>query len=94
MTNPLPQRQTQLQLPIARLLVRKPGQDVVEVELTGRVSIGRAFDNVIPLDDTCISRYHAMIEPRSGDCWITDLNSRNGTTVNGELIKSDRRLRN
>ena len=94
MTNPLPQPQTQLQLPIARLLVRKPGQDVVEVELTGRVSIGRAFDNVIPLDDTCISRYHAMIEPRSGDCWITDLNSRNGTTVNGELIKSDRRLRN
>src|SRR5215831_9076972 len=94
MSNPQPQPPTQLQLPIARLLLRRPGQDAIEMDVTGRVSIGRAFDNVIPLDETCISRYHAMIELRSGDRWITDLNSRNGTTVNGELIKSDRRLRN
>ena len=64
------------------------------MDVTGRVSIGRAFDNVIPLDETCVSRYHAMIEPRSGECWLADLNSRNGTTVNGDPIKSERKLRN
>jgi hypothetical protein len=93
MSNPQPHPPTRSQVPIARLLLRKPGENVVEVEVTGRVSIGRAFDNVIPLDETCVSRYHAMIDARSGDCWLTDLNSRNGTTVNGDLIKSERKLR-
>src|SRR5215467_8154013 len=92
MTNPQPSIQPKL--PTAKLVLHKPGQDLVEMEVTGRVSIGRAFDNVIPLDETCISRYHAMIEPRSGEYWINDLNSRNGTTVNGDLIKSERKLRN
>jgi pSer/pThr/pTyr-binding forkhead associated (FHA) protein len=78
----------------ARLLVRKPGQEIRPVDVSGRVSLGRAFDNVIFVDETCASRYHALIEGRADGFWLSDLGSINGTTVNGEAIKSERKLRN
>ncbi|MFT5083786.1 MAG: EAL domain-containing protein (putative c-di-GMP-specific phosphodiesterase class I) [Lentisphaeria bacterium] len=33
-----------------------------------------------------VSRHHARIDERDGQLWITDLNSRNGTYVNRQLI--------
>ncbi len=49
-------------------------------------TIGRAIENVIVLDDERCSRFHAAIEFRDGKWNLRDLNSRNGTTVDGIQI--------
>ncbi len=50
------------------------------------VTIGRAEDNNVVLDDLLVSRHHAIMR-RSGDQWeLVDNNSANGTYVNGNRI--------
>lgn len=57
------------------------------------VTCGRAPDNVVSFtDDSNVSRYHAEIEPRGDGYWIIDLNSSNGTTVNGQSLAGERPL--
>ncbi len=52
-----------------------------------RIPIGRTNDNVLQLHDTEVSRKHAELV-RSGDVFlIRDLNSSNGTFVNGKPVK-------
>ena len=52
-----------------------------------KVLIGRHSHNEINLRDGSVSRHHAMVVP-DGERWIVvDLNSTNGTKVNGEQIK-------
>jgi pSer/pThr/pTyr-binding forkhead associated (FHA) protein len=65
-----------------------------EVEIGDRIiTCGRAPDNIVAFtEDANISRYHAEIEPRGDEFWIIDLNSSNGTTVNGEALNGDRPL--
>lgn len=45
-------------------------------------SIGRASSNTIVLDDHYASSEHVLITRRSGQWWLEDLNSRNGTLLN------------
>ncbi|PWT95637.1 MAG: hypothetical protein C5B55_01020 [Blastocatellia bacterium] len=78
----------------AKLVVIQPGHAsqelIVENEL---ISIGRALDNEISLeDDSNISRYHAEIELRGDSFWLIDLGSSNGSTVNDEPVTVERRL--
>ncbi|WP_231995840.1 ATP-binding cassette domain-containing protein [Mycobacterium sp. 852002-51163_SCH5372311] len=50
------------------------------------VTIGRAPDNNVVLDDLLVSRHHAVLR-RAGDQWeLVDNNSANGTYVNGNRI--------
>lgn len=49
-------------------------------------SIGRAQQSSLVLDDDNVSRNHAVLRPALGGWLITDLNSTNGTTVNGQRI--------
>jgi|SRR5208337_2944883 len=50
----------------------------------GRVSIGRIASNRVPIpDDRTISRQHCVIELVDGQAEIADLESHNGTFVNG-----------
>ena len=65
-----------------------------EFELGDRlVTAGRASDNDIAfVEDSNVSRYHIEIEPRGSEYWVIDLNSSNGTTVNGEKLTGDRPL--
>jgi len=58
------------------------------------ITIGRASDNVVAFtDDSNVSRYHAEIENRGdGDFWIFDLNSSNGTQLNGERLTVEKPL--
>ena len=51
------------------------------------VSVGRQPGNVIPLDTETISRYHLTIAHHDGDITITDLESANGTFVDGLRLK-------
>jgi pSer/pThr/pTyr-binding forkhead associated (FHA) protein len=50
--------------------------------LQAPTTLGRAPDNLIVLPDTCVSAYHARLDRRDGEWWLTDLGSRNGTRLN------------
>lgn len=77
----------------ARLSILSPNQPEREVELYGEASVGRARDNRICIDDPAISQYHAVIEDRGDWFWLSDLGSTNGTTINGEPVTQERKLR-
>jgi pSer/pThr/pTyr-binding forkhead associated (FHA) protein len=58
------------------------------------LTIGRAGDNTIPLTgDDFASAHHARIEAGRDGVWIVDLNSTNGTFVNGARLDGRRKLR-
>jgi pSer/pThr/pTyr-binding forkhead associated (FHA) protein len=48
------------------------------------MSIGRARDNDVVVENLSVSRNHARIRSHNGKFILTDLNSANGTFVNGE----------
>jgi len=51
------------------------------------IRIGKAEDNDYVADDVYVSRYHAQLErDETGNLFIEDLNSTNGTFVNGNRI--------
>ncbi len=54
----------------------------------GRYVIGRKAESDLLIPDKTVSRSHAELEVVSaeGPCYLLDLNSRNGTLVNGERI--------
>jgi pSer/pThr/pTyr-binding forkhead associated (FHA) protein len=57
-------------------------------------TIGRAEDNAISLaGDDFASGHHARVESARDGVWIVDLDSTNGTFVNGERLNGRRRLR-
>ena len=52
----------------------------------GPLSVGRHPSNQLVLDDDGVSRLHAVLE-QSGDGWrLRDLDSKNGSSVNGEPV--------
>jgi signal transduction histidine kinase len=51
--------------------------------------IGRSSE-ALPLTDTTVSRRHAELTPDDGSWFLRDLDSSNGTFVNGERISGDR----
>lgn len=51
------------------------------------VSIGREVDNTIQLNDDRISRFHAKVQDDGGSVILTDLDSTNGTRVNGHPVQ-------
>jgi pSer/pThr/pTyr-binding forkhead associated (FHA) protein len=53
----------------------------------GGVSIGRSDENDIFLNDTTISVQHARIYTYFNTSYIEDLNSTNGTFINGKQIQ-------
>jgi transcriptional regulator with GAF, ATPase, and Fis domain len=57
------------------------------IDLTDELSVGRDPDRQLSLNDNKISRHHAMIRREKGSFKIVDLNSHNGTLVNGIPIK-------
>jgi pSer/pThr/pTyr-binding forkhead associated (FHA) protein len=61
-------------------------------QLTVPVTIGREEGNALRLNDERVSRYHAKVQSEDGDVILTDLESTNGTRVNGSTIQI-RRLR-
>ena len=48
--------------------------------------IGRDHDNAIQIDEKTVSRRHCEIQVNNNQVFIKDLNSTNGTFVNGEKI--------
>ena len=74
----------------ATLVSREPGELAtiyLQNELTVIGKMENAADAVIDLPT--VSRIHAKIRKREGEYYLTDLNSRNGTSVNGKILKGD-----
>jgi hypothetical protein len=55
-------------------------------------TIGRMSDCTVVVSDTNVSRHHARINRSGSGFVIADLNSTNGTYVNGERLLADHRL--
>jgi hypothetical protein len=56
-------------------------------------AIGRALDNDVVLDDRSVSRYHAQIRAERGGLIVVDLQSTNGTFLNGRRVAGEARLK-
>jgi pSer/pThr/pTyr-binding forkhead associated (FHA) protein len=68
---------------MSRLVLKFEGTALKEVPLgNGPVTIGRAPDNDIPIDNLAVSNYHARIYVEAGSLVVEDLNSLNGTFLN------------
>jgi predicted component of type VI protein secretion system len=59
----------------------------------GRTLVGRDPEADLCLDDEAVSWHHLEIESRGDVLMATDLDSRNGTALNGEPLDRPRRLR-
>jgi len=58
-----------------------------------RLTLGRAADNDLPYpDDPVLSRRHLALEFEEFEWFVEDLNSKNGTLLNGERLSGRRRL--
>ena len=68
------------------------GDSVVRLDATVRITLGRAPANRVVLHDERASREHAEVRFEGGGWILRDLESRNGTAVNGEPVLGDRRL--
>lgn len=51
-----------------------------------RALVGRASDATIRLDEPQVSRHHAVVFREAEGIWVVDLQSANGTTVNGRVV--------
>jgi pSer/pThr/pTyr-binding forkhead associated (FHA) protein len=77
-----------------RLWLSAGGEAPHSVPLRGeRTVIGRSPEADIMLDDEAVSWNHLEIERRGDVLMATDLDSRNGTALNGEPLDRPRRLR-
>ena len=63
-----------------------------EVEVQGALTIGRGSSAGISFNNAHISREHARLFVSSGNLWLLDLNSANGTFVNGKRLHGGCRL--
>lgn len=72
----------------AKLVLSLDGLVLKEIPLDKeRISIGRKPHNEIQIDNLAISGEHAAIITILNDSFLEDLNSTNGTLVNGQAIK-------
>lgn len=55
--------------------------------------LGRVADNEIVLADPQASRHHALIEWTQDSYWLSDLDSKNGTYLNGERIEQPAQIK-
>ncbi|SRR6266851_2425389 len=70
-----------------KLILTTDAQGKVAYEFAERlITIGRAPDNMIVIDDPSVSNRHAQLEMRGETYRLKDLDSTNGTKVNGVPI--------
>lgn len=73
---------------MARLILSLDNQVLAEYNMSKeRYTIGRLPDNDVRIDNPAVSGHHSLIINILNDSFLEDLNSTNGTYVNGKLIK-------
>lgn len=61
-----------------------------QIPIVSKISIGRSPDNDVVIDSKLASRYHAVIQKIKDDYFLKDLESTNGTLLNGQQIPKDK----
>jgi pSer/pThr/pTyr-binding forkhead associated (FHA) protein len=73
---------------MAKLILSMDGMQLKEIPLAKeRITIGRKPHNDIQIDNLAISGEHAVIVTILNDAFLEDLDSTNGTQVNGQPVK-------
>ena len=73
---------------MARLVLSLDGQVLAEYNMNKeRYTVGRLPDNDIRIDNPAVSGHHALVINILNDSFLEDLNSTNGTYVNGKIVK-------
>ena len=57
-----------------------------KIPLVVRITIGRDKNNLLVIDDKMTSRFHSVIQKIKSVYYVKDLDSRNGTFVNGVRV--------
>lgn len=71
-----------------KMIVSIDGVVIKEVQLTkDRTTLGRRPYNDIVIDNLAVSGEHAVLQLGGNDVFLEDLNSTNGTYVNGKAVK-------
>jgi len=72
---------------MARLVLLSEGLTGRTFELKAeKTTVGRVEDNAFQIPETSVSSHHAELHLRGNDVLVKDLNSTNGTFINGEKI--------
>ncbi|HLY98845.1 MAG TPA: adenylate/guanylate cyclase domain-containing protein [Candidatus Angelobacter sp.] len=80
---------------MARLIISSPDGKKGILELTKPViTVGRGNANDLVLNDSSVSRFHAVVKLQDKAVVIADRGSTNGVILNGERIASDREINN
>jgi len=73
---------------MGKLVVSLDGVVIKEVQITkDKTTLGRRPYNDIVIDNLAVSGEHAVMQMVGADVFIEDLNSTNGTYINGKAIK-------
>ena len=73
---------------MARLILSLDDQVLAEYNMTKeRYTVGRLPDNDVRIDNPAVSGHHSLVINILNDSFLEDLNSTNGTYVNGKLVK-------
>src|SRR6266566_5529004 len=72
---------------MAKLVLLSPGMTGRTHELTvDKTTIGRVEDNTFQIAEPSISSHHCEVLLRGSEVVVRDLNSTNGTFINGEKV--------
>ncbi len=72
---------------MGKLVVSLDGVIIKEVQITkDKTTLGRRPYNDIVIDNLAVSGEHAVLQMSSGDVFIEDLNSTNGTYITGKAV--------
>ena len=74
-------------------LIQESGGGKREVRITSPVTIGRSPSATFTIDDKTLSREHTLISGQAGRYTVKDLESKNGTYLNGKLLKQPEALK-
>ena len=73
---------------MGKLVVSPDGVVIKEVQITkDKTTLGRRPYNDIVIDNLAVSGEHAVLQMVGADVFIEDLNSTNGTYINGKAVK-------
>ena len=79
---------------MAKLTIQTEDQSPETLKLESREYIlGRGGDLPNPIRDLDVSRHHAKLSAQRDGWWLTDLDSANGTWLNGDILETPQRLR-